>query len=303
MCTCSSGWHSWQEETAAEAAGMDRSEIREESTGSNVDPGFRQRSIRVTINKNRGKCHDQTYAPRRGRRSCRSCRDQGLRRVGLAFTHDHDHSWLRSRRTIRRRRPHYRRRACEGAQPVGHRRTPPGRLRHQRGGPDRARRSRWLHPRHHSIRTRHSGGNGTKLPYRSIDDFTTITLATEYPYVMVTNSASGIKSVAELISAAHSRSPPLLYGTPGAGSGPHLAIELFALQTKIKVQHIPFRGSEPAATELVAGRLDFMMNPPASLMGFIRSGKLNALAVSSAATISLCPRRRPLPKAAFLDSM
>ncbi len=121
-----------------------------------------------------------------------------------------------------------------------------------------------------------------KLPYRSIDDFTTITLATEYPYVMVTNSASGIKSVAELISAAHSRSPPLLYGTPGAGSGPHLAIELFALQTKIKVQHIPFRGSEPAATELVAGRLDFMMDPPASLMGFIRSGKLNALAVSSA---------------------
>ena len=122
----------------------------------------------------------------------------------------------------------------------------------------------------------------SKLPYRSIDDFTMITLATEYPYVMCTNVASGIKSVAELISAAHARPTPLLFGTPGTGSGPQLAIELFALQTKIKVQHVPFRGSAPAVTELVAGRLDFMMDPPASLMEFVRSGKLNALAVSGA---------------------
>jgi tripartite-type tricarboxylate transporter receptor subunit TctC len=119
------------------------------------------------------------------------------------------------------------------------------------------------------------------LPYRSIDDFSMITLASEYPYVMCTNAASGIKTVAELLSAARSRPAPLLYGTPGVGSGPHLAIELFALKTKIKVDHVPFRGSEPATTELVAGRLDFMMDPPASLIGFIRSGKLNALAVSS----------------------
>ena len=119
------------------------------------------------------------------------------------------------------------------------------------------------------------------LPYRSIDDFTMITLASEYPYVMCTNATSGIKTVAELLNAARSRPAPLLYGTPGVGSGPQLAIELFALKTKIKVQHVPFRGSEPATTELVAGRLDFMMDPPASLIGFIRSGKLNALAVSS----------------------
>jgi tripartite-type tricarboxylate transporter receptor subunit TctC len=119
------------------------------------------------------------------------------------------------------------------------------------------------------------------LPYRSTDDFTMITLASEYPYVMCTNAASGIKTVAELLNAASSRPAPLLYGTPGVGSGPHLAIELFALKTKIKVAHVPFRGSEPATTELVAGRLDFMMDPPASLIGFIRSGKLNALAVSS----------------------
>ncbi len=120
------------------------------------------------------------------------------------------------------------------------------------------------------------------LPYRSVDDFTTITLASEYPYVMATNVESGIKSVAELISTAHSRPNPLLYGTPGVGSGPHLAIELFAIQTKIKVLHVPYRGSAPAVMELVGGRLDFMMDPPATMMEFIRNGKLRALAVSSA---------------------
>jgi tripartite-type tricarboxylate transporter receptor subunit TctC len=120
------------------------------------------------------------------------------------------------------------------------------------------------------------------LPYRSVDDFTMITLASEYPYVMATNVDSGIKSVAELISTAHSRANPLLYGTPGVGSGPHLAIELFAIQTKIKVLHVPYRGSAPAVMELVGGRLDFMMDPPATMMEFIRNGKLRALAVSSA---------------------
>jgi tripartite-type tricarboxylate transporter receptor subunit TctC len=121
-----------------------------------------------------------------------------------------------------------------------------------------------------------------KLAYRSIDDFTMITLASEYPYVMVTNAASGIKSVAELIGVARARTTPLLYGTPGTGSGPHLAIELFALVTKIKVQHVPYRGSAPAVMELVGGRLDFMMDPPASLIEFVRDGKLSALAVSGA---------------------
>jgi tripartite-type tricarboxylate transporter receptor subunit TctC len=121
-----------------------------------------------------------------------------------------------------------------------------------------------------------------KLPFAPVDDFTTITLASQYPYVMATHVDSGIKSVADLIHAGRSRPNPLLYGTPGTGSGPQLAIELFALDTKIKVLHVPFRGSAPAVMELVAGRLDFMMDPPATMMEFIRDGKLRALAVSSA---------------------
>lgn len=120
-----------------------------------------------------------------------------------------------------------------------------------------------------------------KLPFRPVDDFTMITLASTYPYVLSVPSEAGIKSVAELIDLGRTRATPLTYGTPGTGSGPHLAIELLALQTKINVQHIPFRGSAPAVTELIAGRLDFMMDPPASMMEFIRDGRLRALAISS----------------------
>src|SRR5580704_1186998 len=121
-----------------------------------------------------------------------------------------------------------------------------------------------------------------KLPFRPVADFTMITLASTYPYVMSVPSATGIKSVAELVDVGRTRAAALTFGTPGTGSGPHLAIELFALTTKIKVQHIPFRGSAPAVTELIAGRLDFMMDPPASMMQFIVDGRLRTLAVSSA---------------------
>jgi len=128
-----------------------------------------------------------------------------------------------------------------------------------------------------------------RLPFRAIDDFTMITLASTYPYVMSVPSATGIASVAELVERGRTRATPLTYGTPGAGTGPHLAIELLALQTKMKVQHVPFRGSAPAVTELIAGRLDFMMDPPASMMEFIRDGRLRALAVSSGERYSGLP--------------
>lgn len=135
------------------------------------------------------------------------------------------------------------------------------------------------------------------LPYRSVDDFSMISLACEYPYVLCTNAASGIKTVAELLAAARTRPTPLLFGTPGVGSGPQLAIELLALKTKIKVQHVPFRGSEPASLELLAGRLDFMMDPPVTLVPHIRSGKLNALAVSSARRYFALPETPTLAEA------
>jgi tripartite-type tricarboxylate transporter receptor subunit TctC len=118
------------------------------------------------------------------------------------------------------------------------------------------------------------------LSYRTIDDFSMISMFTEYPYLMATYAEHSMRTVADLIRLARSRSTPLLYGTPGNGSGPQLAIELLAKEANIKLQHVPYRGSAPAAIDLIAKRLDFMMDPPAALIEFVRDGRLRALAVT-----------------------
>src|SRR5262249_9244944 len=114
------------------------------------------------------------------------------------------------------------------------------------------------------------------------DDFTMISMTTEYPYVMATYADNSFRTVGELISISRSRSTPVQYGTPGNGSGPHLAIELFAKEARIQVQHIPYRGSAPAVTDLVGKLFAFTRAPPAGLIEFIRAGTLRALAVSGA---------------------
>jgi tripartite-type tricarboxylate transporter receptor subunit TctC len=118
------------------------------------------------------------------------------------------------------------------------------------------------------------------LPYRTVDDFSMISMFTEYPYLMATYADHSIRTVADLIRLARTRNAPLLYGSPGNGSGPHLAVELFAKEASINLQHVPYRGSAPAAIDLIAERLDFMMDPPAALLQFVRDGKLRPLAVT-----------------------
>jgi len=118
------------------------------------------------------------------------------------------------------------------------------------------------------------------LPYRTIEDFTPVSMLTAYPYLMVTYAEHSIRSVADLVALARTRAKPLLYGTPGNGSGPHLAIELLAREANVAFQHVPYRGSAPAATDLIAKRLDFMMDPPAALIPFVRDGRLRAIAVT-----------------------
>jgi tripartite-type tricarboxylate transporter receptor subunit TctC len=127
------------------------------------------------------------------------------------------------------------------------------------------------------------------LPYRAIEDFAAIGTTTEYPYVMVTHAGHPARSVGELLTLARTRDTPLLYGTPGNGSGPHMAIELMARQANVRLQHVPYRGSAPAVTDLIGQRLDFMMDPPGALLEFVRDGKLRALAVTGEARFFSLP--------------
>ena len=127
------------------------------------------------------------------------------------------------------------------------------------------------------------------LPYRAIEDFSAIGMTTEYPYVMVTHAGHPARSIGELLALARTRDTPLLYGTPGNGSGPHMAIELLARQANVRLQHVPYRGSAPAVIDLIGQRLDFMMDPPGPLLEFVRDGRLRGLAVTGEARFFSLP--------------
>jgi tripartite-type tricarboxylate transporter receptor subunit TctC len=137
------------------------------------------------------------------------------------------------------------------------------------------------------------------LPYRAVEDFSAIGMTTEYPYVMVTHAEHPARSAADLLSLARTRDTPLLYGTPGNGSGPHLAIELLARQAKVRLQHVPYRGSAHAVTDLIGKRIDFMMDPPGPLLEFVRDGRLRGLAVTGEARFSSLPDIPTLSEAAL----
>jgi tripartite-type tricarboxylate transporter receptor subunit TctC len=117
-----------------------------------------------------------------------------------------------------------------------------------------------------------------KLPYRPVDDFATVSMLTDFPFVLVTYAEHEVKSVPDLIAAA-SRGT-LTCASPGNGTGQHLAFELFASMAKIKMQHVPYRGSPQAATDLMSRRIDFWMDTPTAMLSLIKDGKLRAIATT-----------------------
>jgi tripartite-type tricarboxylate transporter receptor subunit TctC len=127
------------------------------------------------------------------------------------------------------------------------------------------------------------GGHATaaaiyqKLPYRTVDDFSMISMTAEYPFVVATYASHTVRTVGDLISA---HKTPLLYGTPGAGSLHHLAIELLARTANVAFQPVPYRGSAQIVLDLLGKRIDFMLDPPTLLVKFIRDGSLRALGVT-----------------------
>lgn len=125
-----------------------------------------------------------------------------------------------------------------------------------------------------------------KLAYDPLKDFVPIGLAARSPLVLVVPPTLPVKNVAELIAYAKSKPEGLTFASPGAGTPLHLAGELFTRQAQITTLHVPYKGSVPALTDLMAGRVDLMFDVLGSSLGFIKAGKLRALAVTS-------PQRTP----------
>jgi tripartite-type tricarboxylate transporter receptor subunit TctC len=120
-----------------------------------------------------------------------------------------------------------------------------------------------------------------KLSYDPLKDFVPVGLVARSPLVLVVPPSLPVKTVAELIAYAKARPDGLSFASPGAGTPLHLAGELFTKQAQIRTLHVPYKGSSPALTDLMAGRVDMMFDVLGTSMPFVRAGKLRALAVTT----------------------
>ena len=128
-----------------------------------------------------------------------------------------------------------------------------------------------------------------KMPYDTVRDFAPVAMVGVIPSVLVLHPSIPSQSVKEFIAYAKERPGKLNYGSAGSGSATHLSSVLFQSMTGTRMVHVPYKGSAPALTDLLAGQVTLMFGNMASAMPHVRGGKLRALAVTSAKRSAAAP--------------
>ncbi len=128
-----------------------------------------------------------------------------------------------------------------------------------------------------------------KLPYDPVRDFAPIVLFASVPNMLVVHPALPVKTVKELIALARSRPGRLNYGSSGNGSASHLATEYFKLLSKTEITAIPYKGTGPLVTDLIAGQTQLTITGVPPLYPFVQSGRLRGIAVGSAKRLTMMP--------------
>lgn len=128
-----------------------------------------------------------------------------------------------------------------------------------------------------------------KMPYDHVKDFAPVVLVAGVPNVLVVNPSLPVHSVQELIAYAKANPGKLNFASSGNGTSIHLSGELFKSMTGVEMTHVPYKGSAPALTDLIGGQVQLMFDNLPSSLGFIKAGKLRALAVTSAARSATLP--------------
>jgi tripartite-type tricarboxylate transporter receptor subunit TctC len=121
-----------------------------------------------------------------------------------------------------------------------------------------------------------------KLPYDPVKDFTPVTQLNSQPNVVVVTPSVAAHSVKDLIALAKAKPGELTFATPGAGSAPHLSAEMFERAAGISMIHVPYKGIPPAVTDVIGGRVTMLFTTTISAAPHIKSGKLRAIALTSA---------------------
>jgi tripartite-type tricarboxylate transporter receptor subunit TctC len=128
-----------------------------------------------------------------------------------------------------------------------------------------------------------------KLPYDPLRDFAAIGSLVSFPLLLVVHPSVPAKNVSELIALAKAKPGALTYSSPGVGNGGHLAGELFASMAHVELTHVPYKGTAPAATALLAGEVSLAFSSIPTVLPHVRAGKLRALAVGNASRVPSLP--------------
>jgi len=122
---------------------------------------------------------------------------------------------------------------------------------------------------------------GARLQYDALKDFTPLTLAVKYTNVLVVHPAVPAKDVGELVAYAKSNPGKVTFGSAGNGSSNHLSGEVLKHVTGVSMQHVPYKGSAAALTDVIAGNLTYMFDILVTSIPQVRAGRVRALAVTS----------------------
>ena len=127
------------------------------------------------------------------------------------------------------------------------------------------------------------------VPFDTLRDFAPASVFSESQNILLVNAAKPYKSAAEVVAAARARPGALSFSSAGSGSTQHLAGELFKLQTRTDILHVPYKGSAPSLTALIAGDVDLIFINVPAVLPHIKSGRLRPLAAAGARRSDLLP--------------
>jgi tripartite-type tricarboxylate transporter receptor subunit TctC len=126
-----------------------------------------------------------------------------------------------------------------------------------------------------------------KLPYRTLVDFSPVSLIAEVPHVLVVNPTVPANNLKELVALARTRS--LNYASSGIGAGSHFSGEMLDRAAGIRTVHLPYKGAGPASADVAAGQIEFQFGAQITTQGLVKAGRLRMVAVTSAKRASTLP--------------
>jgi tripartite-type tricarboxylate transporter receptor subunit TctC len=129
----------------------------------------------------------------------------------------------------------------------------------------------------------------SKLPYDPVKDFVPITQVASLPFALVLPASLPVKDVRELIALAKAKPNALNYASFGVGSSAHLIMEAFQAAAGIQVNHVPYKGSAPALTDIAGGRVEMMFSSVGSVVSHWKTGKVTFLAVGGTSRFAKYP--------------